>query len=63
MTSIKAKANKFKRTFTIRKFEDGKVIAKFRTLPVSRIEFEDLEYNTENDWIDYLNTSNNCIAL
>ena len=25
--------------------------------------FEDLEYNTENDWIDYLNTSNNCIAL
>ncbi len=53
-TSIKVTANQSKRTFTIRK--DG---SKYRTYPVSRIEFEEMEDYTESDWRNYLRTSQN----
>lgn len=44
-----ATPNHGKRTFTIRK--DG---SKYRTLPMSRREFNDALYMTSNDWKTYL---------
>ena len=54
---ITVKANKAKRTYTIRKIENGKTIAKYRTFPESKGVFEDMSYNTENDWKAYLKTN------
>jgi len=42
-------SNKSKRTFTIRK-----KTSKFRTLEMSKKEFEDFECNTILDWKDFL---------
>ena len=61
-TEIKASANKFKRTFTIRKYENGKVVAKYRTMQFSRDKFEELEYNLEGDWFSFLR-NNEVITL
>ena len=52
--TIKATANQSKRTFTIRKYIDGKLFAKYRTLQMSKDEFNSAEMNTENDWKDFL---------
>ena len=50
-TTIQATANHRNRTFTIRfKDENGKTFKKYRTLPMSRSEFESELHNTENDW-------------
>jgi hypothetical protein len=46
-------SNKSKRTFTIRKES-----AKFRTLEMSRDEFNECEYNTNEDWQHFLKTQN-----
>jgi hypothetical protein len=51
---IKATANKSKRTFTIRKYIDGKLFSKYRTIPLSKEEFQSEEMNTENDWKQFL---------
>lgn len=59
---ITAKANQSNRTFTIRKYVEGdksqnktsKLIAKYRTIPMSIEEFESCENNTENDWKQFL---------
>ena len=46
---IRIASNQNKRTFTIRT-ESGK----YRTYPMSREEFNSCEYNTGNDWNDFL---------
>jgi len=51
---IKVKANQSKRTFTIRKFIDGELFAKYRTCKMSKEEFDSEERNTENDWKQFL---------
>ena len=48
---INVKANQSKRTFTIR--TEGR---KYRTLPMSKEEFEDAEYWTANDWEQFFKT-------
>ena len=52
--TIKATANQSKRTFTIRKYVDGKLLTKYRTTPMSQQEYYSNEMNTENDWTQYL---------
>jgi len=54
METLKATANQSKRTFTIRKYVDGKIFSKFRTSGMSVGEFEECEHNTESDWKDFL---------
>ncbi len=54
---IKVKANEAKRTFTIRTYVDGKLIAKYRTTPMYKDEFESNKSNTDNDWFQFLRTS------
>ena len=58
---IKVSSNRTLKVFTIRKYEKaGKakiLIAKYRTNPLSKEEFEKMEYNTEKDWKDFLRTS------
>ena len=51
---IKAVANQKNRTFTIRKYIDGKLFSKYRTNQLSKEEFESCEHNTENDWKQFL---------
>jgi len=52
--TIKVAANQSKRTFTIRKYIDGKLFAKYRTYPMSQEEFDSEEMNSENDWKQFL---------
>lgn len=54
---IKVAANQIKRTFTIRKYSDGKLIAKYRTNKMNKDDFENEEMNTENDWKHFLTGS------
>ena len=54
--TIKVKANQSARTFTIRKYVDGKLIAKYRTIPMSQDEFDSAEMWTEQDWRQFLKT-------
>lgn len=54
--TIKVKANHQQRTFTIRKYQDGRVYVKYRTLKMNKEEFEENLNNTENDWQQYLKT-------
>ena len=54
-TTIEVIANYSKRTFTIRRKENGKTYSKFRTLPMSKQEFEETDSTmTESDWISFL---------
>jgi hypothetical protein len=50
MTKITATPNRQKRTFTIRKYINGQLVSKYRTTQMSKPEFEEHEYNTEDDW-------------
>jgi len=52
--TIKASANQSKRTFTITKYINGKFFAKYRTIQMSREEFEVKENNTKGDWKVFL---------
>ena len=52
--TIKVSANQSKRTFTIRTYIDGKLFAKYRTVPMRKTVFESTEYNTETDWKQFL---------
>ena len=54
---MKAKANHSKRTFTLR--DKGNM---YRTLQMSKIEFNEALYNTSNDWKDYLKR-NECLII
>ncbi len=49
--TIKVSANQSKRTFTI-----VTESAKYRTIQMSREEFESCENNTGNDWQNFLRT-------
>jgi hypothetical protein len=53
MNSIKVTANQSKRTFTIRTEH-----AKYRTIQFSQPEFDSMEFNTSNDWQQFLNSTN-----
>ena len=55
--TITATANQSKRTFTLRKFIDGKFFVKYRTVEMNQEEFDSAEMNTENDWKQFLNSS------
>ena len=46
---LRVSSNQSKRTFTIRT-----EVAKYRTLPMSKQEFESCEMNTGNDWAEFL---------
>jgi hypothetical protein len=52
--TITATANYSKRTFTIRRYYNGKLFAKYRTLPMTMKEFEEYDMCTEGDWKDFL---------
>ena len=54
---IKVKANEAKRTFTIRTYVDGKLNAKYRTTQMYKDEFKSNKSNTDNDWFQFLRTS------
>ena len=54
--TLKVTANKSARTFTIRTYVDNKFSSKYRTIKFSKEEFENNEYNTENDWKQFLKT-------
>jgi hypothetical protein len=56
--TIKVTANQSKRTFTIRKFFDGKFLTKYRTIEMNQEEFDREEMNTENDWKQFLKSDN-----
>ena len=55
--TMKVTSNKTKRTYTI--LFNGN---KYRTIKLGKNEFEELYYNTEGDWINYIK-SNEVIAL
>jgi len=48
--TIRVTANQKRRLFTIRKYTNGKMYAKYRTLQMSTEEFKSNEHNTDNDW-------------
>ena len=56
-TSIKVTANESARTFTIRTYIDGKINNKYRTIRMSKEEFQSESNNTENDWHQFLKGS------
>lgn len=56
-TSIKVTANESSRTFTIRTYADGKLSNKYRTIKLSKEEFQSEINNTENDWKEFLKSS------
>lgn len=55
--TIVVKANQSKRTFTINTYVNGKFSEKYRTIKFSKEEFSENEYNTENDWKEFLKGS------
>lgn len=58
MKTIEVTANQRNRYFTLRiKDSNGKTITKYRTSAYSKEEFERMEMNTNQDWNDYLRTS------
>lgn len=54
--TISATANYSKRTFTIRRYDNGKCYAKYRTTTMPQSEFEEATAYTENDWLHFLRT-------
>ena len=57
MKTIKANPNYTNRTFTIRTFINGKLNNKYRTIKLSKPEFENELNNTENDWNHFLKSN------
>ena len=53
-TKITATPNYSKRTFTLRCYSDGIFYAKYRTTQMTQDEFDTEEYNTQNDWEQFL---------
>lgn len=54
--TIEVKANQSKRTFTIRKTHTDGSKTKYRTIQMSKEEFESAEHWTANDWNQFLKT-------
>ena len=57
MKTTTATPNHKKRTFTIRTYINDKINAKYRTIKLSKAEFENELNNTENDWNQFLKSS------
>ena len=57
MKTTTANPNHKNRTFTIRTYINGKINAKYRTLKLSKPEFESELNNTENDWRHFLKSN------
>jgi len=57
MKTIAATPNHKNRTFTIRTFVNGKLNNKYRTIQMYKKEFEAELNNTENDWKQFLKSS------
>lgn len=57
--SIYAVGNEKTKTYDIVKVWDYGPMTVYRTTELSEQEFEELEYNTSNDWQNFLNTSQN----
>ena len=58
MEKITATPNNKNRTFTIRTFVNGKINFKYRTIQMSKEDFEAELNNTQNDWIHFLKSNN-----
>lgn len=54
---ITATANHSQRTFTLRTYVNGKFSTKYRTVQLPKDEFESYLYATENDWRQFLKSS------
>lgn len=57
-TDFKVKSNKKLRRYTVTL--NG---SKYRTLQLSKTEFDNLDYLTKEDWVNYVRTSGNVTAL
>ena len=57
MKTIIATPNYTNRTFTIRIYINGKLYFKYRTIQMSKKEFEAELNNTENDWSHFLKSN------
>lgn len=57
------KVNEQKRTVTIRVYEGSELIAKYRTLPFGKIEFEGITNWTEGDIKNFLRFENGSYYL
>lgn len=55
--TITATPNHRARTFTIRIKHKGKTTTKYRTVQLSREEFQSKLNNTQHDWVQFLKTS------
>lgn len=54
--TVKVKANKKQRTFTIRTYIKDVLHSKYRTFKMSKDDFKSAEYYTINDWNNFLKT-------
>lgn len=57
MRNFKVTTNNAEKTATIYVYDDNKLSVKYRTNELSRDEFEQFEYMTQNDIANYLRTS------
>jgi len=55
-TEIKVTPNHGARTFTIRKYDNGVLYAKYRTTPATSDEFNNDLHMTDRDWKQYLSS-------
>lgn len=55
--TIKVTANKSARTYTIRTYVNGEFSAKYRTVKLTKEEFNENRHNTENDWKNILRST------
>lgn len=62
-STITVTSNKSKRTFTIRCQFVGHTYAKYRTLAMSQTEFEECEFNTSEDWRNFISTQGGSYIL
>jgi len=56
MYTITATANNKERTYTIRQYNKDILISKYRTFKMTKQDFNSNQYNTLNDWRNYLKT-------
>ena len=61
--TLKVTPNYKKKTFTIRKYYNGNLLSKYRTIQFNQEEFEEEELNTVNDWKSFLKITNNYFLI
>lgn len=57
MKTITATPNNKNKTFTIRTYLNGKINNKYRTVKLSKQEFQSESNNTQSDWFEFLKSS------